>query len=701
MRRLSFLLFAALLSGSVCGADQPHVGTLAQLHEIDSTERHVSFAITGTVTHVFRQPGGSFIVDDGTGYERFRQPRGTDAVAVGDRVELQGSCPIVRCFWDPIDVRTLTVKGRGNPVPGPRPIADERDCAARHLQVVTCTGVVEDVFLDETDPSWFHLQLGVREGSLFVSLPTDDALRPRTLVGATVSVTGISVYNLNGVRRFTGWRILIERPQDLKVVTAAQADPADAPRLPACDRMGPDQVLRLGRRGIRGTVFASWHGKQLLVREDHRANVIRVELADDEETPPIGAYVKAAGIVQTDLFRICLARARITVLDEAPPQPTSPDEPVRNGEDLYREVDGRLVFNGHLFGHRILLRGTVRNLPSEGTGGAALALDCGQHVFSVDTTACPDALNGITPGCTVGVTGICIPETENWSPSHPYPLVKGVLIAVGKEDDIRLIARPPWWTPGRLFVLLLTLLAGLAAIFVWNVLLRRSVRRREHELEDEIAVRIGTEFKVQERTRLAVELHDAVSQNLTGVALHLRTAQRFADGAPAALRDGLARATATLASCRDELRNCLWDLRNHALEAADMNEAIRQTLAPHLGDANAVIRFNVPRERLTDNTTHALLRIIRELAVNAVRHGHATDIKVAGSLEPGLLRFSVRDNGCGFDPAACPGTDEGHFGLQGIRERVENAAGDLSIESAPGRGTYVSVILHLPKESFS
>lgn len=110
------------------------------------------------------------------------------------------------------------------------------------------------------------------------------------------------------------------------------------------------------------------------------------------------------------------------------------------------------------------------------------------------------------------------------------------------------------------------------------------------------------------------------------------------------------------------------------------------------------IRFNVPRERLTDNTAHILLRIIRELTTNAIRHGRATDIHIAGCIDDGQLFFSVRDNGCGFDPEAAPGVAEGHFGLLGIRERIELLGGELSIKSGVGEGTKISIRLKLPSE---
>ena len=65
-------------------------------------------------------------------------------------------------------------------------------------------------------------------------------------------------------------------------------------------------------------------------------------------------------------------------------------------------------------------------------------------------------------------------------------------------------------------------------------------------------------------------------------------------------------------------------------------------------------------------------------------------------MENGLLLCSVRDNGCGFDPASAPSAKEGHFGLQGIRERMEAAYGSIDIESAPGCGTKVSLSMPAP-----
>lgn len=130
-----------------------------------------------------------------------------------------------------------------------------------------------------------------------------------------------------------------------------------------------------------------------------------------------------------------------------------------------------------------------------------------------------------------------------------------------------------------------------------------------------------------------------------------------------------------------------------------MESAVQTALQPHIGDVRLAVRFSVPRLNLTDNTAHAILRIIRELAMNAIRHGKATTLRIAGSIEDRKLLFSVADNGCGFDPESTPGVRDGHFGLTGIRERIRHMNGTIRIKSSAEHGTKVSISINLPKEN--
>ena len=272
-----------------------------------------------------------------------------------------------------------------------------------------------------------------------------------------------------------------------------------------------------------------------------------------------------------------------------------------------------------------------------------------------------------------------------------------MFIAVRSSDDLTVVRAAPWWTPLRLSIAIVVLLLALVGITLWSLLLRRLAERRGRELAAETIARTESELKVFERTRLAVELHDSIAQNLTGAALEIRTAKRGPKKLESDTEQHLDIALKTIDSSRTALRNCIWDLRNRALEEDDLEAAIRLTLAPHTGGTDVAIRFPVDRAMISDTTAHAFLSIIRELTLNAIRHGGATAIKIAGAVENGRLLFSVRDNGCGFDPERCPGMEQGHFGLQGVRERAKEFKGQVRIDSRPGTGAKVTITIPLPR----
>ena len=565
---------------------------------------------------------------------------------------------------------------------------------------VTVTGIADEFLTDDVDPDYKILRLTDGSDSILVSIrtPGKDAWNSADILDARVSVSGIYRKRLMTERRFVLPRIVLESPSDLAVITPPSASPFDRPLLDAKPRP-PEAVAELGRRTVVGKVIAAWQRRHILLQTPKPPdNFIRVELADVAELPACGSTVLAVGTVETDLFRYNLSHARFQVLkDREPSDSTSRlKEESFTADRLFDRRNGRTAFNARRYGTVLADTGFVRHTVHTGAPDV-LAVECGGRLLSLDVSAAPD-LQALPAGTKVKFSGICVLDVPNWRPSLPLPQIEGVTIVLRDPADLTVLARPPWWTAGRLLAVIGGLLAALGAILVWNRSLRRLAERRGRELTEETVARVTSEFKVVERTRLAVELHDSLAQNLTGVSLEIDTANKVADADPATMHEQLNLASRSLKSCREELRYCLWDLRNRALEADNLADAIRQTLAPHVGKTTLHIRFGVPRDRVTDSTAHAMLRIIRELSVNAVRHGKATEIWIAGSIEGALLRFSVRDNGCGFDPESAPGAAEGHFGLLGIRERIAEFEGDYRLDSAPGRGTKVTLALHVPQE---
>ena len=313
----------------------------------------------------------------------------------------------------------------------------------------------------------------------------------------------------------------------------------------------------------------------------------------------------------------------------------------------------------------------------------------------VDVSACPAAADGIEIGSVVEVTGRCLIETSDWSPNDIFPQATGFAIIARSSADFTVISRPPWWTPARFAAVLTALLGIIGAVLLWNLSLQVLVKRKARQLFKSEIAQASSELRVGERTRLAVELHDTLVQNLTGVSMELEAANGRRDDTPTDVREHISVAVKALNSCRTELRNCLWDLRSQALEEPTLTRAVERTLQPLAKSAKIAVRFDVHRAHLSDNTTHAILRIVRELVGNAIRHGRATTVKVAGAEDAAALRCAVTDNGSGFDPEAAPGVLQGHFGLQGIRERIQLLDGTLTIESSPGKGT--RAVFTLPK----
>ena len=166
-----------------------------------------------------------------------------------------------------------------------------------------------------------------------------------------------------------------------------------------------------------------------------------------------------------------------------------------------------------------------------------------------------------------------------------------------------------------------------------------------------------------------------------------------------------------LQSTRTELKRCLFDLRENLLESMDFEHMIRQTLRHILGPCRLRLKFHVIQSATDDSQAHTVISIIRELVSNATIHGKATSILIAGALEqPGgklsagshskskafgkRIFFSVRDNGTGFDPESCCGPTTGHFGLTGIRDRINRFGGEFHIKSSDA-GTYARISLPL------
>jgi signal transduction histidine kinase len=198
---------------------------------------------------------------------------------------------------------------------------------------------------------------------------------------------------------------------------------------------------------------------------------------------------------------------------------------------------------------------------------------------------------------------------------------------------------------------------------------------------------------LNERGRVGRELHDTLEQGLAGISLQLEAVAGSLDASPDTARHSLEVARQMLRYSLEETRRSVMDLRSQALESRDLAgalTALATQMTQGTNSAWADVRVEGTPVRLDASVEHHLLRIGLEALTNALKHSGAQRIDITVRFTPESVGLSVQDDGQGMAQRGddLPGS---HFGLKGIRERVDKLGGVLQIDTEPGAGTRVSV----------
>jgi ligand-binding sensor domain-containing protein/signal transduction histidine kinase len=253
--------------------------------------------------------------------------------------------------------------------------------------------------------------------------------------------------------------------------------------------------------------------------------------------------------------------------------------------------------------------------------------------------------------------------------------------ASSSEASIAIDVRPAFFQTSWFYSLLAALAIGGVWAGMW--LYARQTRSRFTLL-------------LNERTRLAREMHDTVIQGCVGVSTLLEAAARFLRTDAAEAAHLLSHARSQVKETLEEARQAVWDLRHSAGNRSPIADLF--DLARNLGKEYGVtveteiVGARVPPDLLAER---ALLLVGREALRNSVSHGSPARILLRIAYEPQCLRMEVRDDGVGFDAGAARPEFQGHFGIIGMRERVEQAGGVFTLSSQPGEGTVVAVSIPL------
>jgi two-component system NarL family sensor kinase len=219
-------------------------------------------------------------------------------------------------------------------------------------------------------------------------------------------------------------------------------------------------------------------------------------------------------------------------------------------------------------------------------------------------------------------------------------------------------------------------------------------RARLSEERTQAAARLAT---IEERNRLAREIHDTLAQELAAITLHLETADALSTSRPTRAHEAIQRALTLARNSLQEARRSVMDLRAGPLQDHTLPEALASLIQPATPPAAQIHYQCLPETgfpTLPARIEVGLYRIAQEALANAQRHAHAQHITLLLSADESSLRLLVQDDGIGFDPdTVVQQSEQGHFGLAGMSERVKLLGGSLCILSTPGAGTSIEVTL--------
>jgi signal transduction histidine kinase len=203
---------------------------------------------------------------------------------------------------------------------------------------------------------------------------------------------------------------------------------------------------------------------------------------------------------------------------------------------------------------------------------------------------------------------------------------------------------------------------------------------------------------LEERARLAREIHDTLAQGFVGISSQLDAVAMCMPESATPARSYLDMARRMARHSLTEARRSVMDLRASALDGQNLAAAIESgtRLWTAGSGVDVAVKVTGTGSKLPEEMEQHLLRIAQEAVTNALKHAGASRIGVSLHLEAHNLHLRIGDNGRGFNQQDVFSSRAGHFGLIGMRERAERLGGELRLESNPGSGTEVEVTVPLP-----
>jgi signal transduction histidine kinase len=324
-----------------------------------------------------------------------------------------------------------------------------------------------------------------------------------------------------------------------------------------------------------------------------------------------------------------------------------------------------------------------------------LEMQAGLRRFLARLKASRTPLKQVPLGSRLELTGVYAGHGGNRTTGGE---VDSLELLLNSPLDIRVLARPPWWTLRRLLVLVGALAGVLVAALVWIRLLHHQVQERTAQLQNEMRERERAEHQralAQERARIARDLHDDLGSSLTEISMLATSGPGFQmPSEEAGERLGvIAGKSRTMVHALDEI---VWAVDPQRDTLASVAKYLASYAEELLSGSNITCRVQIPNsfpeQSVSGEVRHDLFLAVKETINNAIRHAGATEITFRVRASEDRMQISIIDNGAGFQPRE---RLEGN-GLTNLRGRLHNLGGQCEINSSPGAGTTVVLQLPLP-----
>jgi signal transduction histidine kinase len=375
----------------------------------------------------------------------------------------------------------------------------------------------------------------------------------------------------------------------------------------------------------------------------------------------IGDELQVTGVVDARPVGVILRNTTLRLLwsrGPAPPLSVTASQAVTGAFDgMLIEIEGRLRAKSRVQGQSVVL-----DLQSGHQAYRAVLQGARQDLM----------FDRLQPNSLLRLRGVCVADprfTEN---------LTSFALLLRSSEDVGIMAGPPWWDMRHLveaaFVLMILLVTGVFIYF-----------RAEHWRMSAV---------VEERSRMAREIHDTLAQSFAGIALQLESAlhglRSDGESAPVTMALQMARQS------RREAHRSIAALRTLHTDQS-LENMLRKVLRQQVTETHVELSVSSQGtpERLTGEAEGQVLRIAQEGVANAIQHGAPTRIAVRLLFDDRKLVMEIEDDGHGFEVSTAPGSEEGHFGITGMRERAASMKADLTILSGD-HGTKVLLTVPIP-----